>query len=140
MASNVIAFPRPHRLFARRPRIALAATPSDLIPADDADAVADLLLLLESAPLAYPVARGVLDVTGRPVVGVVVGNVLRYLRPEQARVAACAIVAENAVAGAVGVAHALGRAADQAQALYTARSAARMLGARADVAISDGVA
>jgi len=140
-ADNVIPFPRVHRLFARRPGLALTSPPpSDLIPADDVDAVTDLLLLLESAPLAEPVARGLIDVTGRPVVGVVVGKVQRCLRPEQARVAACAMVAENALAGAVGFANALARAADQAQALYIARRAGQLLGARGPAAVSDGIA
>jgi hypothetical protein len=130
MASNVIAFPRPHRATLRVVPTVLGDTPSDRIVADDADAVSDLLLLLETCPLHDPVTRGLVDVTGRAVVGVVIGKAQRFLTPEQARIAACAMVAENAVAGAVGVAHALVRAADHADPLKIARSAGQLLGDR----------
>lgn len=96
---QLIAFPIP-----RRP----APTPGQI------DAVSDLLLALEDAPLFDPAVVVTRDLSGHPEVSVTVAGRLFRLTPTEIRLTAETLIAEQAFAGCVGLAVTLNAAADLA--------------------------
>lgn len=78
------------------------------------EVVASLLMLLEDAPLSAPAAFCGRDMTGKPFVGVRHAGVTLRLTPEDAHLAATALIAEQAFIGCVEAAFILRSAAEQA--------------------------
>ncbi|WP_438852631.1 hypothetical protein [Brevundimonas nasdae] len=124
--SNVLPFPAqptnrvrqsprdPSGVLSSRAMTRLAdriATPFRAAP----DRVADCLLALEAAPWAEPSIRVQRDLTGTPSVAVTLPGYADRLTPAQARDAAAALQADNAFAGASGLAFRLVQAADDAE-------------------------
>lgn len=96
MTAAILTFPTPHR----------AAPPPAAI-----DAVAELLLALEDAPLFEPAVTVARDLSGRPDLCIIAAGRRFRLSPLEARLAAETLTAENAFAGCVGIAHTLHQAA-----------------------------
>lgn len=80
------------------------------------EVVAALLLAMEDAPLTPAFAFGATDIiTGRPFVGVRLDGVALRVTVQDARLAAAALVAEQAFVGCMANARALTLAADAAE-------------------------
>lgn len=84
------------------------------------DAVADLLLALEAAPLFDPAVCVGRDLSGRPDLAIIVAGRRFRLTATEARLAAETLAAENAFAGSLGVAHTLHQAANLADRMRRA--------------------
>lgn len=96
-------------------QVRLSATVAARSDAERAELVSTLLLTLENNPSAPCLCWPLRDIAGNPCVAVIVAGVPFRLRPKDCRMAADALVAEQAFPGCMQPAHDLREAANTAE-------------------------